>query len=159
MGTYEHKQKIWDIIKDISVGMLVTEDKGQLRSRPMQLVQKQYDGTLWFFTDVDAGKAEEINLERNVCVSFSEPNSKTYVSMSGTAKLNIDQEKIDELWSPFVAAWYPEGKNSRNVALLEIKIQSGEHWDSDVSKLGFLYEVAKANVTKKVPNIGDNQKF
>jgi len=159
MGSPEHKQKIWKMIKEIGVGMLVTEDGSDHRARPMQLVQDDYDGTLWFFTNTDAHKTDEVEDENNVCIAFSNPKTNTYVSLTGSAKLNFDKNLIEKFWSPFVAAWYPEGKMSSKVALLEIKIKHGEHWDSDTSKVGFLYQVAKANVTGEKPNLGENQKF
>ncbi|MCA1806466.1 MAG: pyridoxamine 5'-phosphate oxidase family protein, partial [Actinobacteria bacterium] len=48
MSSPEHKQKIWKMIKEIKVGMLVTLDDDVPRARPMHLVQDAYDGTLWF---------------------------------------------------------------------------------------------------------------
>ena len=39
MSSPEHKQKIWKMIKDIKVGMLVTLDHDMPRARPMHLVQ------------------------------------------------------------------------------------------------------------------------
>nr|WP_290695538.1 pyridoxamine 5'-phosphate oxidase family protein [Halomonas sp. UBA3074] len=40
MSSPEHKQKIWKMIKDIKVGMLVTSDHDTPRARPMHLVQE-----------------------------------------------------------------------------------------------------------------------
>lgn len=53
MSSPEHKQLIWSLIEEIKVGMLVTHDteKNNIRSRPMSLVQEEYDGTLFFYTD------------------------------------------------------------------------------------------------------------
>ena len=159
MGSPEQKQKIWEIISDIGTGMLVTEDDNILRSRPMQLVQDEYDGTLWFFTRASSDKTEEINQEHQVCVNFSDPKNHTFVSLSGRAKLTWDREKIAELWSATTSVWFPEGKDSNDCALLEIKINHGELWDSDVSKVGFVYEIAKAKLTNSRPNLGTNEKF
>lgn len=159
MGNPEHKQKIWKMIKKIGVGMLVTEDGSEHRARPMQLVQDEYDGTLWFFTRVEDHKVNEVQDEKNVCLTFSDPNSKTHVSMTGNAKLTFDKNLVNKYWSSMVSAWFPEGKDSKNVALLEIKITEGEHWDDNSSKLGFLYQITKANLTGTMPDLGDNQKF
>ena len=159
MSSKESKEKVWNMIKDIKVGMLVTQEDDRLHSRPMQLVQDSYDGTLWFFTKIQSGKTEEVMSEKNVCVAFSNSSEQTHVSLTGKAKLNFDQEKIEELWSPFVAAWFPEGKQSSDMALLEIKVDHGEYWNNDNTSLGYLYEVAKANVSKETPDLGENQKF
>ena len=64
MSTPEHKEKIWNLIKDIKTGMLVTQDSHMgIKARPMQLVQEEYDGKLWFFADLGTKKAQEIVTE------------------------------------------------------------------------------------------------
>ena len=42
--------KLWEIVRDIPVALLTTDDHGTLRSRPMVAQQANFDGTLWFFT-------------------------------------------------------------------------------------------------------------
>lgn len=159
MSSPEHKQKIWNYIEKIKVGMMVTEDGQDMRARPMHIVQKDYDGRLWFFTRASAEKVTETKQDRHVCISFSDPHDGVYVSMSGTARLTQNQDLIDKYWNPFVAAWFEEGRDDPEVALLEIKVHKGEHWDSKDSKVVQLYEVAKANMTEKEPDLGENEKF
>nr|WP_299380211.1 pyridoxamine 5'-phosphate oxidase family protein [uncultured Halomonas sp.] len=159
MSSPEHKQKIWNMIKDIQVGMLVTEDGDTPRARPMHLVQDEYDGTLWFYTKRSAEKVMESQQDSKVCLSFSDQEEGIYVSMSGTANLTDNRELIDKYWNPFVGAWFPKGKEDPDVALMEIKIQMGEHWKAKESKAFQLYEIAKANMTDKTPDMGENEKF
>ena len=159
MSSPEHKEKIWNLIKDVKVGMLATEDQGDMHARPMHMVQKDYDGTIWFFTRRDAEKVDELKSGRNVCLTFSDPSNDIYVSMTGKAHLSFDKDLIDKFWNPFVGAWFENGKQDPNVALLEIKISSGEHWKTDSNKIVQLYEIAKANVTSTTPDMGENEKF
>ena len=160
MSSPEHKQKIWKMIKDIQVGMLVTLDGEMPRARPMHLVQKEYDGKLWFFTRRSAEKVSETNRDHDVCLSFSDQDKGVYVSLSGTANLTDDRELIEKYWNPFVAAWFTDGKDDPDIALLEIDVQMGEHWKATENKAFQLYEFAKANVKKDAtPNIGENEKF
>lgn len=160
MTSPEHKQKIWNMIKDTKVGMLVTLDDDIPRARPMHLVQDEYDGTLLFFTRRSAEKVSETAKDHDVCISFSDQEEGVYVSLSGTARLNDDQDLIEKYWNPFIAAWFPEGKDGGDVALLEIKVEMGEHWKAKKSKAFQLYEVAKANIKKnETPDLGENQKF
>ena len=70
MSSPEHKKKIWEMIKDIKVGMLVTLDDDMPRARPMHLVQDAYDGTLWFYTRRSAEKVTETDLDHDVCLTF-----------------------------------------------------------------------------------------
>ena len=159
MSSRKHKEKIWDYIEDIKVGMLVTEDEQDLRARPMHIVQDEYDGTIWFFTKKSAEKIDEVKDKHRVCLSFSDNEDNVHVSLSGFAHLTQDKALIDKFWNPFVAAWFEGGKDSDDVALLEIKIYKGEHWDSEDSKVVQLYQIAKANVTDEQPDMGENEKF
>ena len=160
MSSPEHKQKIWKLIKDIKVGMLVTLDGDVPRAQPMHLVQDEYDGTLWFFTGRSADKVFETASDHDVCLNFSDQEKGVYVSLSGKANLTDDRELIEKYWNPFIAAWFPEGKDDPDVALLEIKVQMGEHWKAKESKAFQLYEFAKANVKKDAtPDLGENEKF
>jgi len=151
MSSKEHKEKIWNMISDIGVGMLVSLEGDDLYGRPMQIVQKEYNGTLYFYTSVDSEKTDQVLRNSSVCITFSCPNKKTYVSMTGTATINSDQKLIEKFWSPFVSAWFPEEKTSPNCKIIEVKIKSGAHWDSELSSLEYLYEVGKANLTQTTP--------
>jgi len=160
MSSPEHKQKIWKMIKGIKVGMLVTLDNEVPRARPMHLVQDEYDGTLWFFTRRSAEKVFEAKSDHDVCLSFSDQEDGVYVSLSGTASLTDNQELIDKYWNSFIGAWFPEGKDDPDVALMEIKVKMGEHWKAKESKAYQLYEITKANLKKNAtPNLGENEKF
>ena len=159
MSSPEHKQKIWDMIKDIRIGMLTTMTGDMLHARPMSLVQDDYDGTIWFYTERNAGKTAEIQDDQHICLTFVDRDKETYVCLSGTARLTQDKNLIDQFWNPFVSAWFPKGRDDPNLAMLEIKIQHGEHWDSTSSRMVQLYEVLKANVTHKHPQMGEHQTF
>lgn len=161
MSSPEHKQLIWNLIKDIKFGMLVTneDDSGSLRARPMTLVQKEYDGTLYFYTNKHDGKAFEIKKDRDICITFSDTGGQTYVSLTGKANLTTDPDLIERYWNKFVAAWYPEGKEDPNLAMLEINIASGEHWKSDENMFVQLYQMAKANLNETTPDIGEHDTF
>ncbi len=161
MSSPEHKQLIWNLIKEIKFGMLVTHDdlEEKLRGRPMSLVQDEYDGTLYFFTNRTDAKSYEIKHNREVCLTFADRDEQTYVSLSGKANLTEDRTLIDLYWNKWVSAWFPKGKDDPSLAMLEIKIESGEHWKSDENKLVTLFKIAKANVLSEEPNLGENKTF
>nr|MBI1229979.1 pyridoxamine 5'-phosphate oxidase [Cytophagales bacterium] len=163
MSSPEHKKLIWNLIKDIKVGMLVTHELGEeetMRGRPMSLVQDAYDGTLFFYTSKNDAKAFEIKQDREVCLTFSNPKDNVYVSLSGKAKIAEDKELIDKYWNPWVAAWFENGKEDPDLTMLKVKINKGEHWDSNKNKLVELFEIAKATILKSsTPDLGKNEKF
>lgn len=159
MSSPEHKAKVWNLIKSIKVGMLATELSGSLHARPMHIVQDEYDGTLWFFTSKTSSKVFEIRNDREVCLTFSSVESETYVSLTGSAAISQNRELIEKYWNPFVAAWFPGGKDDPEVALIEVHVRAGEHWDSTSSRTVQLFEIAKANVTHTPPSLGENEQF
>ena len=49
------------LIEDIPVAMLTIQDsEGRLLSRPMSPLEMDVNGTLWFFTDVNSSKVEQL---------------------------------------------------------------------------------------------------
>ena len=159
MSSPEHKQKIWNLIKDIKTGMLTTRHGEELRSRPMVLVQDEYDGTLWFYTDLEAEKVFELESDNDVCISFADPDNHVYVSLTGVGRTIHDKGLIDKYWNSFVSAWFPEGKDSPNVGMLEIKVEKGEHWNSNSSKMVKSAKTAAAKIKGKQPELGEHEKF
>ncbi|CAN5852692.1 pyridoxamine 5'-phosphate oxidase family protein [soil metagenome] len=135
-------------IKDVKVAMMTTaEGDGTLRSRPMHTSEVLDDGFLWFFTWIDSPKAEEIKNDSHVNLSYADPGSNLYVSVSGRAFLTRDRSKIEELWSPFLKAWFPEGKDDPSIGLIRVAPTQAEYWDSSSSKLVQLIGYVKAVAT------------
>tara|TARA_B110000503_G_C7140830_1_gene410758 strand:- start:78 stop:626 length:549 start_codon:yes stop_codon:yes gene_type:complete len=163
MSSPEHKSLIWNLISKIKVGMLTTvngDGENSLHARPMSLVQDVYDGTLFFFTSKSSGKVYEVtNDDQEVGITFSDPSEQVYVSLSGQAKLTQDKELISKYWSSGVAAWFPGGIDDKEVAILKVKIDKGEHWNADESKVVQLFEFVKAKLTDEVPKVGEHEKF
>ena len=108
---------------------------------------------------MDSEKVFELEEDNDVCVSFSDPHDHTYVSLTGVGRVTRDSSLIDKFWNPFVSSWFPEGKDAPNVGLLEIKVQKGEFWNSDTSKMVKFFEMAKAKAQDETPNLGEHEKF
>lgn len=140
--------KLRDLIKDVNVAMVVTVGSdGALHSRPMATREIEPDGTLWFFTADDSLKAQEIADEHQVNVVYAEPHQQKYVSVSGTATLVHDSEKIRQLWMPMVKAFFPRGADDPRLALLRIEIEAAEYWDAPGNRMVQLYALARAALT------------
>jgi general stress protein 26 len=146
----ENVSKLRELMKDIQVAMMTTiEADGSLRSRPMQLQEAEFDGSLWFLTDAKTAKVYEIERDHHVNLSFSHPTKANYVSVSGLARLVRDRAKAEELWTPLHKAWFPQGLDDPNLALLRVDIQKAEYWDSPSSKVVQLIGFVKAIATGK----------
>lgn len=146
--------KLWDLVKAIEFAMMVTEDEGMLRSRPMALAQKEFDGSFWFFTKASAHKVAEVGQDQRVNLAFSHPGKQDYVSVSGTASLVRDRGVIDAHWSEPVRTWFPKGKDDPEIALLKVEVQQAEYWDAPSSTMLHAYGYVKAVVTGESPQPG-----
>jgi len=152
-------EKLADIIKDIKIAMLVTQEGEILRSRPMATNKIQEDGIIWFFTEKSSSKSQEVNQTSSVNISYADTDKELYVSVSGKASLIDDRQKIDELWTPVLKAWFPNGKEDPNIALLKIEISQAEYWDAPGNKVIQLVGMLKAAATGKPYEAGTHKKI
>ena len=155
-------QELREKIKGIRIAMLTTVDEdGSLRSRPMATQETESNGDLWFFTGVSSPKAHEVEQDHRVNLSYADPDSQRYVSVSGTGRITRDKAKAKELWTPILKAWFPEGLDDPNLALLHVTVEKAEYWDSPSGKMvqaiGFLKAVATGQTYK--PDPGENEKI
>ena len=152
-------EKLWAMIESIKFAMLTTEDGGQLRARPMAAAQDGFDGTLWFFSRASSPKMGEVQHDQRVGVTYADPASNTYVSLSGTAQVVHDRAAIDAHWSEALKTWFPNGKDDPEVALLKVTCTAAEYWDQPSSTVVQAYGYVKAVLTGQSPNPGEHEKI
>ena len=93
-------KKLRKVIKGSPVAMLTTvANDGSLRSRPMATLKAPFDGYLWFFIRTGAPISGEIRENQRVNLSYAVPEDNRFVSVSGTASVSRDPERVRELWS------------------------------------------------------------
>ncbi|MBC6430903.1 pyridoxamine 5'-phosphate oxidase [Nostoc sp. HG1] len=128
-------QKLHELIKNIDYGMFTTvDDDGSLHSYPMSKSGEiNSEATLWFFTYAGSHKVIEIEHHQQVNISFSSPEQQRYVSISGSAELVKDRNKMRELWKPELQTWFPKGLDEPDIALLKVNINQVNYWDSTSS--------------------------
>ncbi len=155
-------QKLKEKVEKVKVAMLVTEQQnGNLRSRPMYTNKIEDDGVLWFFTSDESDKADVIEHEnRKVNLAYADPDSNTYISVSGKAEIVEDKAKMKELWNPSLKAWFADGLDTPDISLLKVTAEKAEYWDVTSSKMVQLYAFAKAVITgESAKDVGDNEKL
>lgn len=154
----ESREKVWDMIKDIKVAMMVTmDDEGHHYARPMVAQEPDEHYDLWFFTSLDSPKVKEILNNPDVLLSYADPGGNTYVSICGEAAVVADRSKIDELWSESLKAWWPKGKDDPNLTLICVTPKSAEYWDGPASTVVQAFGYLKARVTGNPEEMGGNR--
>jgi len=151
-------EKLKGLTEGIDFCMLTTINGGQLRSRPMSTQEMDEDGDLWFFTSDQTHKVDEIEADNRVNAAYSQPDDNVYVSVSGRGSIVKDRQKIEELWSPILKAWFPDGLEDPTLCLLKVSVEEAEYWDSPNSKIVQLVGFVKALVTGQPADGGDHGK-
>ena len=157
--SYGDRQKVWELIKDVGIALLVTTGEGgQMRGRPMAAMNKDFDGTLWFASRESAPKLGEIADHSHVLLAYSEPKSQHYVSVSGTAQVLRDVAKVKELWSEPMRVWFPKGPDDPDIALIRVDVHDAEFWDAPSSTWVYAVGYLKARLTGEAPHdVGENK--
>lgn len=127
---------------------------GALHSRPLGVMDDEFTGKLWFFTADPSAKTADVAAHPQVNVSVGD--GKGWLSFSGTARVSRDQSKIDELWNPWAAAYFENGREDPAVALLEIDVETIEYWDLDKPAVVQGFELVKGLLTRRAPDVADS---
>lgn len=154
--------KLREKIEKVKVAMLTTEEvDGHLRSRPMRNTEVDSSGILWFFTSDHSDKANAVQHDSRVNVAFADPDSDTYVSVSGKAEIVKDKAKMHDLWNPAMKGWFAKGLDTPDIALLKVTVDKAEYWDVTSNVMIQLYGLAKATLTGKSTreDIGNHEKL
>lgn len=153
------REKLWSMIKKHRFAMMTTQEGAdRLRSRPMTTIERDFDGSLWFFAKADSAAVSALGAHPQVCLSYSDPGAFEFVAVAGPAEIVTDVGKKRELWKPAVQAWFPEGAESPDNVLVKVLPDHAEYWDSKSSKLVQLFTMARALATGTPPrDIGEHR--
>lgn len=142
--------KLADLLRSIRVAFLVTGDgSGGLHARPMYTLAvdpETFDGELDFFTDADAVKVHELESLPSVLITYADTAANRYVIVHGTARVDRDVARARKLWSIHAQAWWPEGPESPNLAVIRVRVQRAEYWDGP-SSARYALSLGKALMT------------
>jgi general stress protein 26 len=114
------------------------------------------EGAVYFFTDERAHMDDEIRQCPKVGLAFADTRRQKYVSVSGTAEISPDRDKIKELWAiPAKVHW--KSPDDPHLRLIKVTPEQAEHWDAPgniISGLDVLFALA----TGTHPRAGEHKK-
>eukprot|EP01117_Protostelium_nocturnum_P020662 TRINITY_DN9407_c0_g1_i3.p1 TRINITY_DN9407_c0_g1~~TRINITY_DN9407_c0_g1_i3.p1 ORF type:complete len:253 (+),score=52.86 TRINITY_DN9407_c0_g1_i3:53-811(+) len=154
-------QELYGIVDALKTSMLTTRrSDGTLTSRAMNPVRRS-GPDFTYFTNIHGDKIPEIENDSHVNVAYVDPSSTNWVSISGTARISQDREKIKQLYNPSIKAWFGDlgdgvndgSENDPRIALIEVKTKTVNYWYS-VGKLGTLANVLVSTVTGEAASPG-----
>ncbi len=154
MSDNEHLDTVVEIMRETRIAILTfTDGQGRLVSMPMGTQDFEEPGTVYFLTQRNSEKVGAITERPAVNVSYS--SSAGWVSLAGEAHLSDDRAKLKELWDASADIWMEGDSNDPNAALLVVKGDTAEFWESP-GKLAGAVGMVKGLVSDETPDIGDN---
>lgn len=154
---------LYGLIDRMEVAMMTTRrPDGHLVSRPMQTQARIPDADLWFVTDADSHKLDELQTDPHVNLAYYDSGSREWVSVSGSARLSRDRARIRELYQPDWRAWFGDeggerdgGPDDPRLTLVLVEAHSVVYLKQDRPTPFVLFEVAKGILTGTPPRVGE----
>jgi general stress protein 26 len=159
--------ELYNLIEGIEIAMFTTRrPDGRLVSRPMA-TQTQAEGSdLWFVTDIESHKLDELEFDPQVNLAYYKDRTREWVSVSGTAIVTQDRKAIHELYRKDWKAWFGDEGGERNggpddprLALILVDVESVTYLKVDKPQPLVLFEVAKGILTGTPPNVGKQREL
>lgn len=145
----EALKKLKKLVEEINVCMFITNNNSEHEhTRPMATIEVQEDGSLWFFTDIRSVKVNEVTTDRQVHLTYAHPGKVSYVDVRGTGTIVTDRELMKQKWSPVVKAYFPNGVEDPNLALLKVTPHDVYYWENETGKMVQFLKMAVAAVTR-----------
>lgn len=151
------QEQLLSEIKDARCVMLGSPAQGE-HMQPMSPQVDEDAQVIYFYSDrfSDLGKAV---IQDPTNVHFCHIDDDYQACVKGYLETHHESSTVEKYWNPIVAAWYPGGKADPKLLMLKFTPENAAVWASDKSTIGFAYEIAKANITNKMPELGASKEI
>ena len=152
-GTDLHK--LGELIDDIDVAMLTSKAAdGSLVSRPLQTLKLDAQGEIIFFTASKSHKVDELTDDHSVNLAYADKGESRYVSVRGRARMDRDEDTINDLWSPAQKIFFPDGKDDPNLMVLRVRVRDASYWEGGGNVIERAFDFAKAMLDDEPSELG-----
>lgn len=159
MSKQEQMDKIQAMVKDIKYTMMTSRNaEDHLHSCPMNTTETSIGAKeIWFIGHTPSETVDNINKNPEVNLAYVTQDDEKYLSISGTAELVEDQEKLDELWSVMYNAYFEQGKEDPKVQLIKVVPHGAEYWaNGNTITSAFKMTAAAVTDTAIEKSLGEN---
>jgi hypothetical protein len=84
-----------------------------------------------------------------VSVTYTASDDERYVSVTGTAQVMKDLNKIRELFEPELRPWFPRGPDTPDIALIRVDVAEVEYWNPRAGRLRDVLGRVRSALTRK----------
>ncbi len=134
-----------DLLEPGSTLMVGTKPADDWEFRPLTVAR--VDGSrIEILLDTDEDWVRAFNDGDRVSTTMSDNRTNTWVALTGTATTTSDPAVIDELWNPFAAAYFDQGRETPGIAVMRIDAEEGRYWSTPSGRIGALVSMVKAKL-------------
>lgn len=167
ISTEKKLDELYALIDEMETALMTTRrPDGLLVMRPMATQKRGPLADLWFVTNIETEKVDEIQFDANVNIGYYNDQSKEWVSVSGTASISQDREMIRELYAPDWKAYFGDeggerdgGPDDPRLALIVVDAHTARYMTSKYEKPRIIFELVKGMVTGKTAELGREEQL
>ena len=160
--TSKKLDEMYELVGDIEIALMTTRrPDGMLVTRPMATQKREPLADLWFVTDIQTHKVDELRDDPHVGLGYYSDKTKEWVSVSGTATISQDRAMIKKLYQPDWKAWFNDDGGAKDgspddprLALILVEARSVTYMKAKHSRPRVLFEIARGILTGTNPDIG-----
>jgi general stress protein 26 len=148
--------RVWRLMKMIEICMLASRDGDKIRARPMRAHLRPEANVIFFLTDTNGHKLEELTEDHQVCLSFAKPGDGKFLVVTGSAAILDDRTLIRELWDADADAFW-EDADDPIVRVIAVSPEDAQFWEGPHGVAATVAMVVAA-ATAGPPVMGDQRK-
>ena len=163
MAASKKIDELYDLIEGIETAMFTTRrPTGQLVSRPMATQDRIEGADLWFVTNAETHKLDDLGLDPHVNCSYYNNRTHEWVSVSGLARVSRNRSRIRQLYQEGWKTWFGDeggerdgGPNDPRIALILVEAELATYMKVNKWRPIILFETLKGIVTRSRPSMGE----
>jgi general stress protein 26 len=145
---------LFDVLDGVRAGMLGLTSGGD-GFQPMTHFPDRDSGLIWFISSTDTALVQSLGMGEDADYVVVSQDHDLHASLRGKLYQLHNEAKLDELWSPIIAAWFEGGRQDPRVALLRFDPEVADVWASSTSSLKFGFEIIRSTLDPAhQPDIG-----
>ena len=155
--------ELYDLIEGIETAMFTTRGPtGQLVSRPMATQDRIEATDLWFVTNIETHKLDDLTIDPHVNCSYYNNRTHEWVSVAGVAHVSKNRNKVRQLYKENWKVWFDDeggerdgGPSDPRIALIMVEAELATYMKVNKSRPIILFDMLKAKVTGSTQRLGD----
>ena len=112
--------------------MATFNEDGEIHTRPMAIKIRQdlVEPYVYFYIRNSSQVGQEIRLKDYIHLGYMDETTHLYVTFKGKGAIKQDEQLKQQLWTPMMKTWFPEGLDDPQLGLVEVKLEEAQIWDS-----------------------------